>query len=40
VVIDQRPGAGTEVDEGSEVIIIIGVLEEEDVLEPTEPETP
>ena len=40
VVIDQRPGAGTEVDEGSEVIIIIGVLEQEDVLEPTEPETP
>ena len=40
VVVDQRPGAGTEVDEGSEVIIIIGVLEEADTLEPVEPESP
>jgi serine/threonine-protein kinase len=38
VVIDQRPGAGTELDEGSEVVIIIGVLEETDTLQDTEPE--
>jgi serine/threonine-protein kinase len=40
VVIEQRPGAGTEVDEGSDVVIVVGVLEEEDTLEPVEPETP
>jgi eukaryotic-like serine/threonine-protein kinase len=40
VVIDQRPGAGTELDEGSEVVIIIGVLEETDTLEDTEPQQP
>ena len=39
VVIDQRPGAGTEVDEGTQVLIIIGVLEEQDTLQETEPET-
>jgi eukaryotic-like serine/threonine-protein kinase len=38
VVIDQRPGAGTELDEGAEVVIIIGVLEETDTLEDTAPE--
>ena len=37
VVVDQRPGAGTELDEGAEVVIIIGVLEETDTLEDTEP---
>jgi serine/threonine-protein kinase len=37
VVIEQRPGAGTEVNEGSPVVIIIGVFEE-DVLEEAEPE--
>jgi serine/threonine-protein kinase len=37
VVIDQRPGAGTELDEGAEVVIIIGVLEQTDTLEDTEP---
>ena len=26
VVIEQRPGAGTQVDEGSQVVIVIGVL--------------
>jgi beta-lactam-binding protein with PASTA domain len=40
VVVEQRPGAGTEVDEGAEVVIVIGVLEEEETLEPVEPETP
>ena len=38
VVIDQRPGAGTELDEGDQVVIIIGVLEQTDTLEDTEPE--
>ena len=40
VVIDQRPGAGSEVDEGAQVLIIIGVLEETDTLENVEPEAP
>jgi serine/threonine-protein kinase len=40
VVIDQRPGAGIELDEGGQVVIIVGVLEEQDVLEPEEPEVP
>jgi eukaryotic-like serine/threonine-protein kinase len=41
VVIEQRPGAGTEVDEGRQVVIVIGVLEPQDELEePLEPETP
>ncbi len=41
VVIDQRPGAGVELDEGGQVVIIVGALVEEDVLEPpVEPETP
>jgi eukaryotic-like serine/threonine-protein kinase len=38
VVIDQRPGAGTQLDEGDEVVIIIGVLEQTDTLEDTEPQ--
>jgi serine/threonine-protein kinase len=41
VVIEQRPGAGTQVDEGRQVVIVIGVLE---VTEPppvtTTPEVP
>ena len=32
-MIEQRPGAGTEVDEGSQVVIVIGVLQQEDTLE-------
>jgi serine/threonine-protein kinase len=39
-VIEQRPGAGTQVDEGRQVVIVIGVLEQDDTLEPVEPETP
>jgi eukaryotic-like serine/threonine-protein kinase len=41
-VIDQRPAAGTEVEEGRPVVIIIGVLVEEDVITPGEepPDTP
>jgi eukaryotic-like serine/threonine-protein kinase len=40
VVIDQRPGAGTEVDEGSSVVIILGVFEEPDTFDPGEEEQP
>ena len=41
VVIEQRPGAGTEVDEGAQVVIVIGVLVQEDTLEePAPPDTP
>jgi eukaryotic-like serine/threonine-protein kinase len=40
VVIEQRPASGTEVDEGSDVVIVIGVLEEEETLEPVDPELP
>jgi serine/threonine-protein kinase len=38
-VIEQRPAAGTEVDKGSEVVIVIGVLQQDDTLEPA-PGTP
>jgi beta-lactam-binding protein with PASTA domain len=34
VVIEQRPGPGTSVDEGDQVTLVIGVLEEMDTLEP------
>jgi eukaryotic-like serine/threonine-protein kinase len=41
VVVEQRPGSGTQVDEGREVVIVIGVLEEPpEELPPTEPEVP
>ena len=40
VVIEQRPASGTEVEEGSDVVIVIGVLEEEETLEPVDPEVP
>jgi beta-lactam-binding protein with PASTA domain len=41
-VIDQRPAAGTEVQEGRPVVIIIGVFVEADVIKPGEepPSTP
>ena len=38
VVIDQRPAAGTDVEKGREVVIIVGVLVEEDVITPGPPE--
>jgi len=38
VVIEQRPGAGSEVNQGSQVVIVVGVLRQEDTLEP--PATP
>ena len=40
VVVDQRPGSGTELDEGAEVVIIVGVLEETDTLEDAPPQQP
>jgi serine/threonine-protein kinase len=39
VVVDERPGAGTEVEKGREVVIVVGVLKQEDTLQPT-PTTP
>jgi beta-lactam-binding protein with PASTA domain len=40
VVIEQRPGAGTQVDESSQVVIVVGVLKESDTLEPGTTTTP
>ena len=40
VVIEQRPGAGTVVDEGREVVIVIGVLAPEETLEQPGAEVP
>jgi eukaryotic-like serine/threonine-protein kinase len=34
VVVDQRPGAGVEVEEGRQVVIIVGRLEQEEVAPP------
>jgi eukaryotic-like serine/threonine-protein kinase len=36
-VIDQRPGAGVEVEQGREVVIVVGALVEEEELAPVEP---
>jgi eukaryotic-like serine/threonine-protein kinase len=41
VVVEQRPGSGTQVDKGREVVIVIGVFEEPPAeAPPTEPEVP
>jgi serine/threonine-protein kinase len=37
VVIEQRPGSGSDVDKGSDVIIVIGILKQDDTLTPTTP---
>ena len=37
-VIDQRPAAGVEVESGREVVIVVGVLVEEEELAPVDPE--
>jgi beta-lactam-binding protein with PASTA domain len=37
-VIDQRPAAGVEVDEGRVVVIVVGALVEEEQLAPLEPD--
>jgi eukaryotic-like serine/threonine-protein kinase len=39
-VIDQRPGAGVEVDPGREVVIVVGALVEQEELAPLDPEAP
>jgi len=40
VVVEQRPGSGTQVDKGHQVVIVIGVLKQSDTLEPAPPATP
>jgi serine/threonine-protein kinase len=40
VVIEQRPGGGGQLEKGSDVVIVIGVLEQDDTLEPAPPATP
>jgi eukaryotic-like serine/threonine-protein kinase len=40
VVIEQRPGAGSEVDQGDQVVIVVGVLEQDDTLEQVPPAEP
>jgi serine/threonine-protein kinase len=39
VVIEQRPGSGSQVDKGSQVVIVVGVLKKDDTLQqaPTNP---
>jgi eukaryotic-like serine/threonine-protein kinase len=40
VVIEQRPGAGIEVDQGHQVVIVVGVLKQDDTLEQVPPASP
>jgi eukaryotic-like serine/threonine-protein kinase len=40
VVIDQRPGAGVDLDRGGQVVIIVGVLQPEEEIEPAPTEPP
>jgi beta-lactam-binding protein with PASTA domain/predicted Ser/Thr protein kinase len=40
VVVEQRPGSGTQVDQGREVVIVIGVLEVAEPPTTTTPEVP
>ena len=40
VVIEQRPGGGTEVDQGRQVVIVVGVLKKDDTLEQAPPTSP
>jgi eukaryotic-like serine/threonine-protein kinase len=39
-VLEQRPGAGAEVEKGRTVVIVVGVLEEEEPSQPEEPAVP
>jgi eukaryotic-like serine/threonine-protein kinase len=39
VVIDQRPGAGVELEQGGQVLIVVGVLQPEEEVQPVEPPT-
>jgi beta-lactam-binding protein with PASTA domain/predicted Ser/Thr protein kinase len=36
-VVEQRPAAGTELDKGAEVVIVVGVVPPDDTLEPAPP---
>ncbi len=38
-VTDQRPAAGIEIEKGRAVVLLVGVLIEDDVLTPGEPDT-
>ncbi len=40
IVLEQRPGSGTEVDKGHQVVIVVGVLKKDDTLEPAPPASP
>jgi serine/threonine-protein kinase len=40
VVVEQRPGSGTQLDEGRQVVIVVGVLEEAEPPATTTPEVP
>jgi eukaryotic-like serine/threonine-protein kinase len=40
VVIEQRPGGGAEVDQGRQVVIVVGVLKKDDTLEQAPPPSP
>jgi serine/threonine-protein kinase len=37
VVVDQRPAAGIEIEKGKSVVIMVGVLIQDDVVTPGEP---
>jgi serine/threonine-protein kinase len=39
LVTDQRPAAGIEIEKGKTVVLIVGVLVQDDVLTPNDPET-
>ena len=39
-MVEQRPGSGTQVDKGREVVIVIGVLEVAEPPPTTTPEVP
>jgi eukaryotic-like serine/threonine-protein kinase len=38
VVVDQRPAAGIEIEKGRQVVVLVGVLIEDDALTPEQPE--
>ena len=40
VVIDQRPGAGVELEPGAQVVLVVGVLERQEQVEPIKPAEP
>ena len=40
VAIDQRPTAGIEIEKGKQVVVIVGVLIQDDTVTPGEPGSP